>query len=133
MNIQLKAWKVKDVSLKINDKPSRISKKNSFNLAVGYSFPENSEGEFGIGFMITIKEPEFKIDLEMLFLFHADQKIDEAFQQSNFVKINAPAIAYPYVRSYISNLTLQSGLNPIILPTVNFVKLAENGQETQAK
>ena len=116
------------MSLKTNDKSS---KKQSFNLAVGYSFPDNSEGEFGIGFLIHIKETAFRIDLEMLFLFHFDQEIDEAFQQSSFVKINAPAIAYPYVRSYISNLTLQSGLNPIILPTVNFVKFAEEAQKEQ--
>ena len=51
--------------------------------------------------------------------------VDEKFKQSDFLTINAPAIAFPYVRSYISNLTLQSGFSPIILPSVNFVKLAK--------
>lgn len=73
-----------------------------------------------------IRDAEFSIKLEMLFLFQIDQHIDEDFKQSDFVKINAPAIAFPYVRSYISNFTLQSGFDPIILPSVNFVTFGKN-------
>ena len=126
MKIQLKGWKVKQLSFKINDKPSKVSKKNSFNLSVGHSFSEDNDREFGIGFIIMIRDAEFSIKLEMLFLFKIDQHIDEDFKQSDFVKINAPAIAFPYVRSYISNFTLQSGFDPIILPSVNFVTLGKN-------
>lgn len=126
MKIQLKGWKVKQLSFKINDKPSKVSKKNSFNLSVGHSFSEDNDREFGIGFIIMIRDAEFSIKLEMLFLFQIDQHIDEDFKQSDFVKINAPAIAFPYVRSYISNFTLQSGFDPIILPSVNFVTLGKN-------
>lgn len=126
MKIQLKGWKVKQLSFKINDKPSKVSKKNSFNLSVGHSFSEDNDREFGIGFIIMIRDAEFSIKLEMLFLFQIDQHIDEDFKQSDFVKINAPAIAFPYVRSYISNFTLQSGFDPIILPSVNFVTFGKN-------
>lgn len=126
MKIQLKGWKVKQLSFKINDKPSKVSKKNSFNLSVGRSFSEDNDREFGIGFIIMIRDTEFSIKLEMLFLFQIDQHIDEDFKQSDFVKINAPAIAFPYVRSYISNFTLQSGFDPIILPSVNFVTFGKN-------
>lgn len=126
MKIQLKGWKVKQLSFKINDKPSKVSKKNSFNLSVGHSFSEDNDREFGIGFIIMIRDAEFSIKLEMLFLFQIDQHIDDDFKQSDFVKINAPAIAFPYVRSYISNFTLQSGFDPIILPSVNFVTFGKN-------
>lgn len=125
MKIQLKGWKVKNLSFKINEKPSRVSKTNSFKLSIGYSFPDDSNNEFVIGFIVNIKDAEFKISLEMLFVFQIDEVIDENFKQSDFVKINAPAIAFPYVRSYISNLTLQSGFDPIILPSVNFVKFSK--------
>lgn len=129
MKIQLKGWKIKNLSFKMNDKAMRVSKRNSFNLSIGHSFPEDSVNEFGIGFIISIKDEEFRISLEMLFIFQVDQVIDEQFKQSDFIKVNAPAIAFPYVRSYISNLTLQSGFNPIILPSVNFVKLSESRME----
>ena len=53
-------------------------------------------------------------------------KITEDFKLSSFPKINAPAIAFPYLRAFVSNLTLQSGLEPVILPSINFVQLANN-------
>lgn len=129
MKIQLKGWKIKNLSFKMNDKTTRVSKRNSFNLSIGHSFPEDSVNEFLIGFMINIKDAEFRITLEMLFIFQVDQVIDEQFRQSDFINVNAPAIAFPYVRSYISNLTLQSGFAPIILPSVNFVKLNKKREE----
>ena len=129
MKIQLKGWKVKSLSFKMNDKPSRVSSKHSFKLSIGHSFSDDNDKEFGIGFILIIKDAEFKITLEMLFLFQVDQTIDDRFKQSDFIKINAPAIAFPYVRTYISNLTLQSGVDPIILPSVNFVKLNESRGE----
>ncbi len=126
MNIQLKEWKVKNLSFKINDiQIEKKTKKNSFNLSMGHFFSEENSKEFGIGFRINIKDEEFNILMEMVFLFELDEDIDEKFKQSDFLTINAPAIAFPYVRSYISNLTLQSGFSPIILPSVNFVKLAK--------
>ena len=126
MNIQLKEWKVKNLSFKINDiQIEKKTKKNSFNLSMGHFFSEENSKEFGIGFRINIKDEEFNILMEMVFLFVLDEDVDEKFKQSDFLTINAPAIAFPYVRSYISNLTLQSGFSPIILPSVNFVKLAK--------
>ncbi len=126
MNIQLKEWKVKNLSFKINDiQIEKKTKKNSFNLSMGHFFSEENSKEFGIGFRINIKDEEFNILMEMVFLFELDEDIDEKFKQSDFLTINVPAIAFPYVRSYISNLTLQSGFSPIILPSVNFVKLAK--------
>ncbi len=40
----------------------------------------------------------------------------------NFLNISAPTILYPFIRAFVSNLTLQSGMNPIIIPTINFGK-----------
>ena len=129
MNIQLKEWKVKNLSFKITDiQIEKKTKKNSFNLSMGHFFSEENSKEFGIGFRINIKDEEFNILMEMVFLFELDEDIDEKFKQSDFLTINAPAIAFPYVRSYISNLTLQSGFSPIILPAVNFVKLAKKNK-----
>ena len=63
--------------------------------------------------------------VEALFMFSVDGEITEGFKLSDFPKINAPAIAFPYLRAYISNLTLQSGLEPVMLPSINFVTLAK--------
>lgn len=48
---------------------------------------------------------------------------DENLKQ--FLFTNAPAILFPYVRSYITSLTALSGTTPIILPTMNLSSLKE--------
>ena len=123
MKIQMKDWKVRSLSLQFLEKPQ---KKNSFGLSLANSYSEDNDKEFLTGFLVVINNTEFKIKLEMAFIFELDVPIDDKFKKSDFVKINAPAIAFPYVRSYISNLTLQSGFSPVILPSVNFVQLAQN-------
>ena len=39
--------------------------------------------------------------------------------------INAPAIAFPYLRSFLSILTMQAGYPPVMIPSVNFVEFAK--------
>ena len=58
-------------------------------------------------------------------VFGTSEPIDEDFKESDFVKINSPAIAFPYLRSFISTLTLNAGLPPLILPAYNFTKERE--------
>jgi|LGVF01.1.fsa_nt_gb preprotein translocase subunit SecB len=43
----------------------------------------------------------------------------------NFFYISAPAILFPYIRSYITSLSALSGVTPIILPTMNLTHLSE--------
>ena len=87
--------------------------------------------EFVIAFDITIEGVELTLDLHMDFFFKANQDLDEEFKKSDFVKVSAPAIAFPYIRSYISNLTLQSGYPTVILPSINFVRLAKEKERKE--
>jgi preprotein translocase subunit SecB len=42
-----------------------------------------------------------------------------------FGTINAPSIMFPFVREYLAGVSLKAGLNPILLPPVNFAALGE--------
>ena len=68
----------------------------------------------------------FDLKIEFVAIFGTSEAIDDSFKKSTFVKINSPAIAFPYLRSFISTLTLNAGLPPLILPAYNFTK--ENGE-----
>ena len=50
--------------------------------------------------------------------FEFDKELSDT-QKANFFNINAPSILFPYVRAYITALTSLSGIQPIILPTLN--------------
>ena len=54
------------------------------------------------------------------------EDVTDEFKKSPFIEINAPAIAFPYIRAYISNLTTQSGLFTVTLPTFNLTNLGSN-------
>lgn len=126
MKIQLQDWKVTNLNFTFLEENKRED--NSFDLKTGSFFPEEEEKNFGIMFNLEIKDIDFDLSIETVFMFALDEEITEKFKLSNFPKINAPAIAFPYLRAFISNLTLQSGFDPVMLPSINFVKSAqENG------
>ncbi|NOQ64945.1 MAG: preprotein translocase subunit SecB [Methyloprofundus sp.] len=93
-----------------------------FDISFSPVFSKSNSNEFVIIFKLSLNNEEFSLLLEYAARFSVDAEIDEEFKTSHFVKVNAPAIAYPFLRAYISNLTLNSGFLPIILPTINFTK-----------
>lgn len=99
------------------------------SLKVGVGFKEDEKKGFIVTFemLLQSKSKKFKLKLKADAHFLTESEIDEDFKTSLFVKINAPAIAFPYVRTFISNLTLNSGYDPIVLPAYNFVQLANEG------
>lgn len=122
MRIQLESWKIQTLNFgMIEDK----REENSFALKVGQIFPEDEKKQFVIVFDIDLKDKDFNLVFQVAFIFSTEDEITEDFKFSDFPKINAPAIAFPFIRAYISNLTLQSGFEPVILPSINFVKLAQ--------
>ncbi|RQM76325.1 hypothetical protein EHZ47_09115 [Aeromonas jandaei] len=60
--------------------------------------------------------------------FITDDVITDEFKESPFVFVNSPAIAYPFLRAYVSNVLLMSGYEPMMLPTINFQKLYKDKQ-----
>ena len=124
MKIQLKNWKVSNLSLSLLDENIQRDD-NSFDLESGNYFSEEKDSNtFGVGFKLKINDKLFNLVVEASFYFELDEEITDEFKLSSFPKVNAPAIAFPYLRAFISNLTLQSGLEPVILPSINFVQLA---------
>jgi preprotein translocase subunit SecB len=126
MRIQLKDWKVSNLNFALLDENIK-RETNSFDLESGSYFSEDkSSNVFGVGFKLTINDKLFDLVVEAVFHFELlEEAITDEFKLSSFPKVNAPAIAFPYLRAFISNLTLQSGLEPVILPSINFVQLAK--------
>lgn len=125
MRIQLESWKV--ISLDFNEKDTSLDKEvpNSFDLKMENLFPEIDNQTFVVSFILNVSDLRFDLNVTAMYYFKIDEPISEKFKLSDFPKVNAPAIAFPYLRTFISNLTLNSGYDPVILPSINFVKLAK--------
>ncbi len=94
-------------------------------------FPDaNRQEMFAVMFQAELTHhQEFKIELHYVAWFECLEPFKKEELNSPFVLVNAPAIAFPFLRSFVSLLTLNSGFRPAILPTVNFVKMYEESKE----
>jgi preprotein translocase subunit SecB len=90
-----------------------------------------SLNQFILDLQVEIRDVDanFHIELktESLFSYPEDANLEE-YKKGLFV-LNAPAIVFPYVRAYISNLTAQSGMPTLTLPTLNLGSIGEQLKE----
>lgn len=127
MKLKLEDYKLVDLKFTLLEKDSVVSDtSDNLNLQVGQFYGLDDECSFGIGFKVNFVKENYSIDMEMRFFFVADEPITEEFKNSSFPMVNAPAIAFPYLRSFISIFTMQSGFAPVLIPSINFVELAKN-------
>jgi len=120
-SFQFRTFKILKSIIEIGeDKPS-----DSYNLRfIPSAIIKKSESCFIMTLKVNINDDNKAINIEI-------QSIGEFFFQSNINKeelesyfyVNAPAILFPYIRAYITTLTTLSGINPIILPTLNLSAL----------
>ena len=123
MNITLKETKVDYLSLSACD-----NEEPDDNLSFSYScaFSQEESKKFLIIFdMKLFSKDEYSLELRYIASFETSKVIEDEKKNLHFFDVNAPAIAYPYLRAYISTILLNSGWQPAILPTVNFVALAK--------
>lgn len=97
----------------------------TFSCSNGYS--DSAPTFFIVKFTTSVESSSsgYKLDLDFVAEFETDNDIDDEFKSSQFPVVNAPAIAYPFLRAFVSNFTLNAGFEPVILPTINFQAMAK--------
>lgn len=102
-----------------------------FGLSFEPVFSDDNVREFKIVFdfeYITEENKYLRIDYHSFFT--TDSDIDDDFRNSKFPVINAPAIAFPFLRSFVATLLISSGYQPVLLPSVNFVNFIKEDIST---
>lgn len=108
-----------------------IPKEPSLNVAIVPSGVLSlSEGKYVLTFqaIVTCEESHAEVVnvvCEALFSFDAPVKEEDI---PSFFYPNSLAIVFPYVRAFVSTMTLQANVRPIVLPTVNLTGLTEELQ-----
>ncbi len=97
----------------------------------GIIFEEKKQ--FEIQLMVSLKSNDnLDIFVKMIGLFEF-KEVETLENLKSYFYVNAPAIIFPYLRSYISALTALSGCNTIILPPMNMTSLGENLEKNTIK
>jgi preprotein translocase subunit SecB len=88
-----------------------------------------------IGEELKDEDIPFIIEIILRGSFTFDYKEDKEKKEEiiNFYKQNAIAILFPYLRSLVTDLTSKSDHPPIMLPTINIIKVAEEYFENTSK
>lgn len=84
-----------------------------------------SLGQFHLRLDFSAKDTGGLIDINIIAVAIFQYEGIENVAESQYFTINAPAIAFPYLRAYISTLTTLSGIPPVTLPTLNLSGLAD--------
>ncbi|HRI48029.1 MAG TPA: protein-export chaperone SecB [Ignavibacteriaceae bacterium] len=108
------------------DLDSKEEGRDKFNAEVNFVFnffDENDKG-YSVQFNVNVYDEHkaFLIELIAIAVFECRDVITEDFKNSHFIQVNSPAIAFPFIRSFITTVTANAGINPVILPAFNFSK-----------
>ena len=93
------------------------------NIEPKIFYPESKSNVFKIFMDVSIVcENFFNLSLVSIGSFEFDKNFDDKEIKKTFVNTNAPAIMFPYVRAFITNLTSNLGnvTGPITIPTQFF-------------
>ncbi|MFZ6801864.1 protein-export chaperone SecB [Undibacterium sp. Di24W] len=90
-----------------------------------------NDNELSVVFDLKLKFLDVNKSLHLMYAvdFEVRDSDDEEFVVSEetrehpFLMVNAPAIGFPFVRSFVSTLSINAGYSPIILPAINFQEL----------
>lgn len=93
------------ISIKFNPSGKILKELNQFHLKLGVDIQD--EGQ------------KFNINLETTSIFEYPEDADLKEYINSYFTLNAPAIVFPYLRAYISTLTVLSGMPALNLPTLN--------------
>lgn len=103
---------------------------DGFEFGFDVGFSESESNTFIVKFKVTVFSlAGYELTIEYTSFFETEEPITDDFKDSDFIKINAPAIAYPFLRSFISILTLNAGYEPVLIPTINFQELVHENNK----
>ena len=119
--------------IKVNLRPiPKLNNNNDFKLDFSPKFYNDSKNKFSVFFDVSLKrENEYSLDIIYETVFETSDKINDEFKNSPFPYLNAPAIGFPFLRSFVSFMILNAGYSPLILPSINFVNY--NKEKKSAK
>ena len=88
-------------------------------VGVSHDVERLSEREYKITLELNVADPE-----EKLSVFVKGMAIFETKQENQMlIERNTLAIMFPYFRSYVSTLTTQPGMTPIVLQAMNIMTM----------
>lgn len=114
--LKLKEINIVESNLK---KEENISGKLSLNLSIDRKVLKIGENDYKLFLNVKLNDLDNKLIVKVKSISLFELEIDNI----ELVEKNGVAIIFPYLRSYLTLLTTQPGMPPIVLPAINVIKL----------
>ena len=119
---QFLSYLIDQVSINFTGK--QLSKEMEFAINPEGKFNQE-EKKFELIMSVIVNDKEHNMDLNMRIRGFFSYDGDDIGELKSFIGINSPAILFPYIRSYVTNITALGGLSPVIMPTLNMKGVGE--------
>ena len=122
-SIQFKGYLIQKFSLEKNNNIEK-SKKDNININCKWykNKEKGKENLYKVSMIIELYTKLSKIELLLDGFFDISKKVEDEIIKY-FLEVSAPAILYPYARSFISNVTAFDTGEAVILPILNFADM----------
>jgi preprotein translocase subunit secB len=106
----------KETSIKLTGED--ISDDVEFGIEPNGIFEEDNK-MFILTLNVLVKDKKSSLEVKMTVTGKFKYETNDIQELVPYLGFNAPAIIFPYIRAYITNITALGGMSPIILPTLN--------------
>ena len=124
---RFKGYRVIKSEMRI-DQDVEIGKKLNVTFSGVQAVEHESEYLLDLGVDITNEDKSIDIKLEMRGVFEFDKEMEHD-EKGRFFILNAPTIMFPYMRAHVATLTAISGIEALVLPTLNFAEGLRKAKE----
>lgn len=121
LKISLKETFVQNLSFK-RKHSNEPTLETEVSISPYVNFDDEQEQVYMVMFDGKFENSLFDLSLQFVAVFSTEAPIDEEFKTSDLVEVNSLAIAFPFMRSFLSTFTINAGIPPFILPAYNFSK-----------
>lgn len=116
------SYLIPSVSLNLTGK--EVGEDMEFGICPEGELNEN-DCQFILTLDVTVKDKDDNLNLKLTIKGVYEYETNVVEELIPYISMNAPAILFPYIRAYISNITSLGGMQPIILPTLNVEGVGE--------
>ncbi|CAB5566685.1 hypothetical protein AB7V66_20540 [Providencia rettgeri] len=124
MEIKLTKKKVDNLTMR-SILPDETEQDQQFHIKIGCTVYGNANNKNIVRIrypvIVSVKD-KATLSMDYDFYFTLSEELTEDFNTSIVTRQTAPALAYPYIKSYVENFLSISGYGDIDLPFLDFIK-----------
>lgn len=130
--ITFDGYEIKELSFKL--KPSVENNENedthSYSPVFNRQIEGNEMGDCQVTLSVSVGyEEEDTLPFSAFVSLTGKFTVTEIDRAREIMEVNGTAILFPYLRAVMSQLTIAANISPIILPTVNLVKMLDKNRD----